>query len=132
MEQVADEAPHSKIFFDHVRLFLSDLVFVFACQWKDIRILHGVGFIRLTSFACLYNLLAYVERFSRVGIAVGKFSNFLEEIFPAAHFYFILFCVDIFCWLWCERCLDAASALAGETPAWPPAWRLWKQVSMSN
>jgi hypothetical protein len=33
MEQVADEATHSQIFFDHVLSFLSALVFVFAGQW---------------------------------------------------------------------------------------------------
>ncbi|HBH73663.1 MAG TPA: hypothetical protein DDY43_09520 [Synechococcales bacterium UBA10510] len=90
MEQVADEAPHSKIFFDHMHLFLSDLVFVLAGQWQDPRVLDGISSTCFSSFACLYNLLAYVERFSRVGIVVGKFSNILEEIFPAAHFYFIL------------------------------------------
>lgn len=73
MEQVADESPHSKVFFDHVHIFLSDLVLVFAGQWQDLRVLDGISFICLRSFARLYCLLAYVEGFSRVEISVKRF-----------------------------------------------------------
>ena len=71
MEQVTDETSHSKGIFDHVRLFLSALVFVFAGQWQDLRVLDGASLICLRSFARLYYLLAYVEGISRVGIGGG-------------------------------------------------------------
>jgi hypothetical protein len=69
MEQVADEAPHSKIFFDHVRFFLSDLVFVFTGKWQGLGVLVSGSFIYFRSFTCLYYLLADVEGLSRVGMS---------------------------------------------------------------
>lgn len=71
MEQVADEATHSQVFFDHVRSFLSALVFVFAGQWQGLGVLASGNFIYFRSFACLYYLLAYLEGLSRVGISVS-------------------------------------------------------------
>jgi len=70
MEQVADESPHSKVFFDHVHIFLSDLVFVFAGQWQGPGVLVSSNFIYFRSFPCLYYLLACVEGLSRVRISV--------------------------------------------------------------
>jgi len=73
MEPVADESPHSKVIFDHVHIFLSDLVLVFVGQWQDLRVLDGASLICLRSFARLYYLLAYVEGISRVVINIKKF-----------------------------------------------------------
>lgn len=82
MEQITDQAPHSKVFFDHVRLFLPNLVFVFAGQRQDLGVLDGTSFIYFNSFACLYYLLAHMEGISRVGIGAGKFIRCLGGIFP--------------------------------------------------
>ena len=73
MEQVTDEAPHSKVFFDHVHFFLCDLVFVFTGQWQDLGALASDNFICFRSFACLYYLLAYVEGLPRVGMSAKEF-----------------------------------------------------------
>ena len=81
MEQVADETPHSKVFFGHVHLFLSDLVFLFAGQWQNLGVLVGGIFACLSYFNGLYFLLASVEGFSRIRIKVERFIGCYASIF---------------------------------------------------